>query len=342
MSILYDSTTKEIHMCILSYLQKIRCTNSTPLLLELMGVYEGHTDVLSEIARALAHNGSDVIEPILTFLENQIKIHKMLIAQNLLTALNMMDTKNIHQIDYKRLLKIIHPEPYRFIGYETVVELTTKLDESVDTILIDMLDSQEPNEHKFSRECLEKRGRDIYEILGKNPVLQMYEIFFNQLTPRSKGFSLEQPLLDESFRPNFPQKNTFEQAVESLFASCGFTTIWVDPSRVPCVDIVAFSKDKKHAFLLGCTTGVIKDDPDKMYKVSKKIAEAIDDCEIHPILCVKSRKREIMSLDDVYKNNIGVLSTDELSRMLDLSRVGRPHEEILAYIRAKSIDLMMR
>ena len=108
------------------------------------------------------------------------------------------------------------------------------------------------------------------------------------------------------------------------------------------MDIVAFSRDKKDVFIIGCTTGVIKDDLDKIYEVSRKITEEMDECKIHPIICIKSRKKEIMRLNDAYRNNIGVLSIDELSKILELSKAGRPHKEILVYIRRYSIGLTMR
>ena len=90
--------------------------------------------------------------------------------------------------------------------------------------------------------------------------------------------------------------------------------------------------------MLGCTTGVIKDDLDKIYEISQKIENIITYCNIHPIIVIKSRKNEIRRIDDAYSHGIGILSLDELEQIVELSQNGRPHKDIVDFIQENAID----
>jgi len=301
-------------------------------LFDLMEYHHGINKILIDISKIISNMGAEILDDVLVFLDKTTKEHKTSISQYLLTALENMDESVIKQLNPDRFLNIFHPEPDRFLWRFQLSKIVHRLNDDIEPLLISMLDSDSKVEYEFSRECLEERGKNIFEYLEINPIIKIYNYFYNELPTRRDKPNLEAHLLGESGGNNLAQKQIFEHGVESLFSSCGFSTIWVDPSGVKCVDIVAISQDMNDILLLGCTTGVIKDDLDKLYEVSEKVSRRMEHCDIHPIVVINLEREEIMRFEEAYKYDIGILSANEIRKILDLSRVGRPHKEILASI----------
>lgn len=338
----YGDKNTIIHSYIINYLQRVKCKKSIPLLFNLMSIYNSSNDYLSVISKALLNNGESALNPLLDFMEEQVTINKMLIIQNLVTALNEIDENILNKIDIQRLLNIVHPEPSKYIMYEELRNIMIKLDESVEPILITMLKSENDREFRFARECLEKRGTDIYQILEKNPFLELYDLIFLELADGKNKIKIQDLLFDTQTGHRSRNKLYFEHGIESLFASCGFSTLWVEPAGLKGLDLIAFSPLTNGIYLIGCTTGTINDDLPKLYETTEVIKEKLDKYEIYTIICTNIGKDKIMRIDEAYSKNIGVLSADEVKGMLDLSMIGRPHEEILNYIRKNAIRLQWR
>ena len=339
--ITYDDSTDDIRLVIMTYLKRVKCKDGINVLLKLMDEYQGNKDKLNVISESLSNIGIEIIEPSISFLEKYVISNKNLIVENILIALNSLSDEDLLKIDYQKLFKILHPSPMSFFGWDELIKLTKKLDDRVKPSLTTLLKSDHNREHDFAKECLEARGDNIYEILEKNPVIEIYNLFYNELTDKKNGWEIQGPLLDRQFKPKLPKGNklSFEHGVESLLASCGFTTLWVDPSGVKGIDIIAFSQDNKYILLLGCTTGVLKDDLDKIFEITPEVRKRIKNSTIRPIICTNLDRDKILKRVEAAEHGIGILSANELSHIFNMSKSGRPHKEILSHILRVSMML---
>lgn len=100
-----------------------------------------------------------------------------------------------------------------------------------------------------------------------------------------------------------------------------------------------FSRGAAHILLLGCTMGVLKDDLDKIFEITPEVRKRIKNSTIQPIICTNLDRDKILKRVEAAEHGIGILSANELSHIFNMSKSGRPHEEILSHILRVSMML---
>ena len=125
--------------------------------------------------------------------------------------------------------------------------------------------------------------------------------------------------------------------MQNLFSALGFVTLFVDPSGKQGVDLVAFSPNEPYILIIGCTTGVIKEDLQKMNITLNEMEDSLEEIcakyRILPIL-ITSKKVEVSSADSEYakKNYIAILKQQETTTLLNMLRTNRESNEIIKYV----------
>jgi len=167
----------------------------------------------------------------------------------------------------------------------------------------------------------------------KNPVLEIFNYF-------NVKYDLKSYILDSTNIKGIKhQINWFDLGINSLFSSCGFITLLVDPpGYIKGVDVVAFSPSTEYVFLIGCTIGVINNDVAKIYETTQKIKDILSNHNIVPLICTPHKKKEIVQLKEASDKGITIIPYDELKKLIEMCSNNRTHIEIVTYLTKQTRD----
>ena len=113
--------------------------------------------------------------------------------------------------------------------------------------------------------------------------------------------------------------------------------MFLDPSGKEGIDLVAFHPNRPYILVIGCTTGIIKGDLQKMSNTLLDMEEALEEIfakyKILPMV-ITSKKTMITPADSEYagENKIAILTQEETTKLLDMLRTNRTSEEIVKQI----------
>jgi hypothetical protein len=151
-------------------------------------------------------------------------------------------------------------------------------------------------------------------------------------------FCSEEDYKDSLFKTT--DKDRFEWGVINLFSLANIPAIWlknhdvlrVNGTSIGGVDGIAYIEYYEHPTLLliGCTSGVIKDDIEKIFNIKKTLLAhlRIENIEILPI--VISQKTPSRGMQKLAKeSNVAILGPDELSAILQDIKRGESSHAVL-------------
>jgi len=221
-----------------------------------------------------------------------------------------------------------------------VHDILVKLGERAKPALFEILKDEQ--KYDFALWCLKEIGvsrEEISQLFPKPVMLQVYEFLYSQKRGKKIPKDLiqiweDKKKLQENVRGT---TNWLEHLLLHIFASFNFVTLNVSPLGLECVDLVCFYPETLDLFIVGCTTGVLKDDLAKMdaqiTKMENQIPNLFDLCSITPIV-VCSEVAAISPSDKKYsaEQHIVVMQRHHIDKLLELLDTNRKPRQVIKYI----------
>ena len=327
----YDRHNETILKDICNYFGRIKDKRSIPLLLRILKLgARAIEEVASKALASIIDSHPKAINQIWHFLEKDKEYYP-----SILITFSKMKTR----VDLEKLLSVIDIDLSKWRPKEALKTIIIKVGIQAKPSLFEMIKDKDENKYKFALECLEEIGVSIEEysrIFEKPPILQVYEFFHE----KRKGMLLEN-LWKEQGKLRNPikgaQMDRFEYFIHHFFSTLGFVTLFVDPSGKKGVDLVAFHPNKPYILIIGCTTGVVKEDLQKMNNtlidMEESLKELVAKHRTLPVV-ITSKKAMIAPTDLEYAgaNGIATLRQEEITTLLEMLRTNRTSEEIIKQI----------
>lgn len=325
----YDGYNQDILKNICNYHRRIKDEKSIPYLLQILrSGFEN--EVVPTALASIIDTHPKSINQIWEFLEKE-KEH----YPSILEAFAEMEIS----IDLERLFSVVDIDLNKWRPKEALKKIMLKAGEQAKPLLFELVKDRNQVRYTFAVECLEETGVSIEEyskVFKKSPILQVYEFFHL----KRKSLLLENLWIEQDKLRN-PIKNAqmdnFEYFIHHFFSALGFVTMFLDPSGKEGVDLVAFHPNRPYILVIGCTTGIIKGDLQRMNNTLIDMEEALEEIfakyKILPIV-ITSKKTMITPADFEYagENRIAILTQEETTKLLDMFRTNRTSEEIIKQI----------
>ena len=223
---------------------------------------------------------------------------------------------------------------------EYVHELLLRAGESSKPILFELL--KDDQKYEFVLWCLKDIGVSIDELsklFPKPPILQIYDFLYSQARSRKIPKDLNVLWMEkEKLRENVPGNTSkLEHLLLHIFSGFNFVTLNVAPLGLTSVDIVCFYPETLDLFIIGCTTGVLKDDLAKLdslvMKMEMKMPNLFNVCTVTPVV-VCSEVAAISPSDAKYSSeqSIAILQDHDIDKLLEMLSTNRESRQVLRYI----------
>lgn len=332
----FDGHSNEIEGNICEFLGRVgdaQCLTPLIKLLKLRSTRQS-SSINEAIARVLNANPL-LIDDVLDVLYDE---HNENVIDDLLQSIEKLDNPKINA---GRLLSGIHIDWWRYPTKNHMHTLLVKCGKQSKSALLEILRQDEPDKYDFALQCLKAIGvsnEEISAIFPKPPILQIYNYFY-------KGSKKIPGNLDQVWREKEKLGNKVNENITFLdhllfhiFASCNFVTLNVDPAGIKGIDIVCFCPETLDIFIIGCTTGVLKDDLAKMDALIKKMkaamTELFEKCSVTPIV-VCSEIASISPSDAQYafQNKTAIMERIHIDTLLEMLNTNRQSREVVEYIK---------
>ncbi len=245
----------------------------------------------------------------------------------------MAQLDDLDELDFERLLTIAHPRPDHFITEWWMKDIASKIDSRYEPNL-EKLYHGHAVEYRFSKQVLMNRGKKLGELQLDNPVIEIIDYFYNDLisNPENK-YTFESMIMDvNNHRRKINRPDLFEISVMNLFSSLGFESIFLDLFGAEGFDIIAYSRRYDAAYLIGCTTGAIKENDLTVGYYASKAINSLNITEILPVICTNCSWDEAIRTTESAENGILVLTLDEITKLKELALDHRPHKEAILFL----------
>jgi hypothetical protein len=290
-------------------------------------------DPRTEAQQALANlldSFPDALEEVMKRLnEDELRIH-------ILYSLREMKTT---KVDFEKLLHLV---PVDYLQKESTRDalgsVALRAGENVKPMLLKMLQSRRKEEYDFARNLLKEMEVSLDEMASyceTSIVGKVHDFFYGE------NFLVDLWKNPDRLRTNMKgQTNSFDYLVLTLFSEFNFPTLYVEQAkRNEGVDIVAFSPSTPQVFVVGCTTGVVKDDLQKLVATSNELCSHLkklkDKYEIVPVLFV-AKNLVIHPADRQYAaGKVCVLHQSEIEEIIAMSRTLRNSRDLIQYMEAR-------
>ena len=327
----------EIERDICQFLERVGDAQSLDILMKLLKVrYQDYNHVSKAIASVLDANPTR-IDDVLDLLYDERRDEKAIIA--ILRSLEKMEKS---KVDVRKLLANVHIDWVK--SYETsnpIYSLLLKGGKSSKPALFEILRQDDERKYNFALECLKRIGisnEEISAIFPKPSMLQIYEYFYKRKGNIPKNLS-QIWKEKEKIRDNVPGNTKWlEHLLLHVFLSFNFVPMNLAFLQIEGVDIVCFYPETLDLFVIGCTTGVIKDDLAKMDAIVKKMKiempDLLDKCSVTPIV-VCSEIASIPPSDAQYavQNKIVIMQHNHIDTLLEMLNTNRQSREIIEYVK---------
>ncbi|MCZ2808214.1 MAG: hypothetical protein O2V44_02550 [Candidatus Bathyarchaeota archaeon] len=222
-----------------------------------------------------------------------------------------------------------------------VRKILVKGGESSKPILFEML--QDDEKYDYALECLKEIGvstEELSNVFPKPPILQIYNFLYSQAR-RVKKMPKDLNTLwmeKEGLGENVPgTTDRLEHLLLHVFSCFNFVTLNVAPLHIESVDIIGFHPETLDLLIIGCTTGVLKDDLAKMdalvNKMEKEMPDLFSACTVTPVV-VCSKSAAISPSDAKYsrEQEIAILQDYDIDKLLEMLNTNREPRQVLGYI----------
>lgn len=335
----FDTHHKEIEQEICQFLERVRDLQSLPLLLELRKMRPTRdypSDINKAIARVLdthPYRVNDVLEMLYGESKNDNMINAILQC-----FLEMEAPK----IDVRKLLSNIGINWWnRYPEVRTSLHtLFIRMGKLAKPTLLEILQKKE--KYDFALGCLKEIGisnEELSKIFPKPLMLQVYNFLYSHAKSKKIPKDLNQLWKDKTkLQENVPGNTDWlEHLLLHIFTGFNFVTLNVAPLKVECVDLVCLYPETLDLFIVGCTTGILKDDLAKMdaliNKMEMEMPKLFDKCSITPII-VCSEVASISPSDEQYsvQQGIVIMHRQNIDILLEMLNTNRKSREVIDYI----------
>lgn len=332
----FNAHHSQIERELCNYFRRIKHQDSFSHLVRLikLRLHENPIDkseTLSEVLNANPHLMDDVLDALHVAKKNKELVNA------LLYALKKVEKPPIAQ----KLLRNIHikywwenPTSYY------VRTILIKGGEASKPVLLEML--RDPEKYEYALECLKEIGfssEDLSTVFPKSPILQIYEFFYsqneNKKTPADLNtLWIQKDKLGENIRGT---TNKLEHLLIHLLSSFNFVTLNLAPIKFESIDIIGFYPETLDLLIIGCTTGVLKDDLAKMDAAVNKMETEMPDifrlCNVTPVIAC-SKNAAISPSDAKYSRaqKIVILEDFDIEKLLEMLNTNREPRQVLAYL----------
>lgn len=315
----YLDHERRIQREICNFFKRIPDRRSLPLILKLTEM-EFSTETSEALAR-IFDAYPEVLEDVYQSLE------KARDPRSILYAFAKMKKE---LVDFDRVLNSTIKDIGQPNIYFYLKDIALKVGESAKPTLLRMAKSKVPLEYEFSIFSLNEMGVDfnkIASVFEEDPVLQLIN-FFSEKKP--KFGNLYKLWNDRIHLTDDARGDMFEHLILTIFSTFHFITLHVPTLRA--VDIVAFSPNTFHLYIIGCTTGALTDDVRKLgatvAEIRQKLAELFDKYEVVPLIFT-SQETEFE-----YPEAIGmvIFTPEKIDKLLEMLGTGRTTEDLNKYI----------
>ena len=333
----YNAHHIEIERRLCEYFKRIKDPNSFTHLMRLLKLRyrenpNDKIDALSEILNSYPSLKDDLLEMLY-----DVRHNKDLVTAILGSFEKMEKPPSAMALLPKLRIRYWWEHPASFY----VKKILVKGGESSKPILFEML--QDDEKYDYALECLKEIGvstEELSNVFPKPPVLQIYNFLYSQAR-RVKKMPKDLNTLwmeKEELGENVPgTTDRLEHLLLHIFSCFNFVTLNVAPLKVECVDLVCFYPETLDLFIIGCTTGILKDDLAKMdaliTKMENQTPNLFDVCSITPIV-VCSEVAAISPSDKKYsaEQGIVVIQSHHIDKLLEMLNTNRKPREVIKYI----------
>jgi hypothetical protein len=317
----YEGRIENIKSNILEFINKNKYILDVKLIRTLLSKNKDSYDNCIFLSKILIYSCQN-FEEILDYLEYDIKNKNDKLVEGMINTLYELNASELKNLNYGRLLMLVHPNKQTYYPlYHKLVIIFSKMDESQEYLLLPLLKSEVKGEVEFSLSIFQSKPKKLVDVIGINPLLKIYTSFY---VPN---------VFNEENQFNFLEKrklNPFDFKIYLLFTFSGFNVLIVDPpSKIPNIDLIAFSPYNEEIFLIGCTTGIIKDDASQLFAYTQKIRETLPTFKITPIICTALKSNEILDVKKIVDNKIGILTGEKIDVLIDMIQNNPLHSKIL-------------
>ena len=325
----YNAYRVKILKDVCNFLKRIKDRKAIPYLLQVLkSGFEN--EVVPKALASIIDAHPETINQIWEFLEED-KEHYPFILE----AFAEMETN----IDLERLFSVVDIDLNKWRPERALKKIMIKAGEQAKPSLFEMIRDKEQVRYTFAVECLDEIGVSIEEyskVFDKSPILQVIEFFHR----KRKSLLLENLWKEQDKMGNSiknAQMDNFEYFIHHFFSALGFVTMFLDPPGKEGVDLVAFHPNRPYILVIGCTTGIIKGDLQKMSNTLIDMEEALEGLfakyKVLPVI-ITSKKAMITAADSECAggNGIAILTQEETTKLLDMLRANRGSEEIIKQI----------
>ena len=327
----------EIERDICAYFERITDLRSLPVLLELlkMRTRYSYNYIVEAIARVLdkhPHRVEFVLEKLFDERKNAAIINAILECFLEMEApkINMRSLLTSIRVNWWNK----HPQVRTSLH-----RLFVKIGDFSKPTLFEIL--REEEKYDFALQCLKEIGvsnQELSKLFPKPVMLQVYEFLYSQKRGKRIPKDLNQLWeYKKKLQENVPgTTNWLEHLLLHIFAGFNFVTLNVAPLKLECVDLVCFYPETLDLFIVGCTTGILKDDVAKMdvliTKMEKQIPNLFHVCSITPIV-VCSEVTSISPSDAKYsaKQGIVIMQNRHIDKLLEMLNTNREPLEVIKY-----------
>lgn len=333
----FDGYSDEIEREICMFLKRIKDPQSLPLLLELLKMrcdrqYSHISKAIGSILDANPYRIDDVLDMLYDQRDGKV-------VDAFLRSFEEMDKTRLNA---RKLLSKIRINWWSNHPTNVFVHrLLVKNGEYSKPVLFELLKDEE--KYDFALRCLKEIGvsnEELSNLFPKPVMLQVYNFLYSKVRSKKIPKDLNQLWKDKSkLNENVPgNTNWLEHLLLHIFASFNFVTLNVAPLKVECIDLVCFYPETLDLFVIGCTTGILKDDLAKMDalldEMEKKMPDLFDKCTITPIV-VSSRIASVPPSDAQYAAQLGIviMQSYNIDVLLEMLSTNRKTEEVIKYIK---------
>lgn len=227
------------------------------------------------------------------------------------------------------------------IGFDmrsSLVRVVDRLGERAKPQLLRILRDCGERDYEFAVMCLTNIGttlEEMSEVFESNQIETVHDFLYSKRKLSLQTLWREKEKLGDSMKN--VRVTRLEHFLLNLLNAFAFVTVFADPAGVPGVDIVGFSPASPHLMLIGCTTGVFKEDlqqlqvsTDELRRSLPSLARKLD---VLPII-VTSSDLEIHPSDLEYAshNEIVILVRSDIEKLVFMLKTKRTARDVVQFL----------
>jgi hypothetical protein len=337
----FDGHYDEIERDICQFLKRIGDAQGlTPLIRLLKMRSAGQFPHINEAMASVLNANPFLVDDVLDVLFDERNEN---VIDGILQSFAKMDKP---KMDVPRLLSATHTNWWwKYPTNLHMQQLLVKCGKPSKPALFEILRQDDVQRYDFALRCLKAIGisqEEIAAIFPKPPMLQIYNYFYKGTNKIPKDLNQiweEKEKLGDTVPPG--KTTRLDHLLLHALTSFNFVALNVDPAGIKGVDIVCFHPETLDLFIVGCTTGIMKDDLAKMDALKRNMKMEMTDllrkCSITPIV-VCSEIAAISPSDAQYAvtNNIAIMQRNDIDTLPEMLNTNRQRREVIEYIKRSS------